>query len=328
MIKVSILVPVYGVETYIKECAESLFAQTYPCVEFIFVDDCSPDCSMEILQRCVDAHPLVASKVRIVRHEVNRGLGAARQTGLDAATGDAVCFVDSDDLMPSDAIEALVEKMEETGACIVSGASEHIFDDRTVVALPRHWSNELLIKHILWHKAAGHIWAKLYRRELFTSYGIRFKEGVDYGEDYATTPRLLLVGRRVWTDRVVYSYRAIRPESYCASISLKSLRSLIKANKVLEKFFQERDTKGVYAKYRNLGMLDALTYGYKFKLPREQMAEIDALLDYHPINLMAALIYRLYQKDYQSKWATKLYNLYRRSVLRKDKIKYALAQWL
>ena len=95
--KVSILVPIYGVEHYIEQCARSLFEQSYSDIEYIFVNDCTPDSSMDILKQVLSIYPNRKSQVRIIEHEHNQGLGAARLTATKAATGEAVMHVDSDD---------------------------------------------------------------------------------------------------------------------------------------------------------------------------------------------------------------------------------------
>ena len=102
MYQVSILVPVYGVEKYIERCARSLFEQTYENLEYIFVNDCTPDKSMEILMRVMEDYPNRKGNVRIFHHEHNRGLSAARNTALDAATSPFVTHVDSDDYLDCD----------------------------------------------------------------------------------------------------------------------------------------------------------------------------------------------------------------------------------
>ena len=89
---VSVILPVYGVEAYLPECVESLLEQSYPNLEIILVDDASPD-------RCgaiCDAYAERDSRVRVI-HQKNGGAASARNAGLDAAQGDCVCFVDSDD---------------------------------------------------------------------------------------------------------------------------------------------------------------------------------------------------------------------------------------
>ena len=104
MLKISILTPVYGVEKYIEQCARSLFEQSYAPIEYIFVDDCTPDKSIGILQSLLKEYPERAQQVRIIHHDRNRGVGAARQTALMAATGDYLLFADSDDMLPEDAV--------------------------------------------------------------------------------------------------------------------------------------------------------------------------------------------------------------------------------
>ncbi|MDE6509077.1 MAG: glycosyltransferase, partial [Muribaculaceae bacterium] len=86
--KVSVIAPVYGVESFIGRAVESMMAQTLDDVEFIFVDDCTPDGSVSVLRDVVVRYP--ERQVRILRHDVNRGLPAARNTGLDVARGEYI----------------------------------------------------------------------------------------------------------------------------------------------------------------------------------------------------------------------------------------------
>lgn len=115
------MVPIYGVEKYIERCARSLFEQTYENLEYIFVDDCTPDKSIEILERVMEDYPNRKEQVRIIRHEHNRGLAAARNTALDAATSPFITHVDSDDYLSLDAIRLFVEKQMETGRILCLG---------------------------------------------------------------------------------------------------------------------------------------------------------------------------------------------------------------
>jgi glycosyltransferase involved in cell wall biosynthesis len=88
--KVSILVPVYGVENYIERCARSLFEQTYENIEFVFVDDCSPDNSIQELEKIIKNYPNRKGQIKIIHHEKNIGLSGARHTAINNATGDFV----------------------------------------------------------------------------------------------------------------------------------------------------------------------------------------------------------------------------------------------
>lgn len=88
--KISVLVPVYGVEKYIARCAESLFGQTYSNLEFVFVDDCTPDRSIAVLHEVMERWPQRAAQVRILRNDRNSGVGYVRQRLIDESTGDCL----------------------------------------------------------------------------------------------------------------------------------------------------------------------------------------------------------------------------------------------
>ncbi len=111
MVKVSIIVPVYNVEKYIERCLLSIIKQTYiGCIECIIVDDCGRDNSMTIADKIVTEYK---GNIRffIIHHKYNRGLSAARNSGLDVATGDYIYYLDSDDELPADAIQLMVEEV-------------------------------------------------------------------------------------------------------------------------------------------------------------------------------------------------------------------------
>lgn len=113
--KVSIIVPVYKVEKYIGSCAVSLFSQTWSNIEFIFVDNNTPDCSMALVREVLKSFPSRRDSVVFI-HESRQGLGYARYAGIKVATGDYILHVDSDDWVEPDFVEALVTKAEEEDA--------------------------------------------------------------------------------------------------------------------------------------------------------------------------------------------------------------------
>lgn len=118
--KVSVCIPVYGVEKYIERCARSLFEQTMLYgIEFIFVDDCTPDRSMEILTEVLQEYPHRKEQVKIVRHEQNKGLTGARNTALAHASGDYIIHCDSDDWVDAGLYETMYNRAVETGADVV-----------------------------------------------------------------------------------------------------------------------------------------------------------------------------------------------------------------
>ena len=95
--KVSVIIPVYNVEKYIERCARSLFGQTLDDIEYIFIDDCSTDNSIFIMQNILEEYPKRKNSVKIIRHSVNKGVGQTRQDGIDVASGQYLIHCDPDD---------------------------------------------------------------------------------------------------------------------------------------------------------------------------------------------------------------------------------------
>ena len=106
---VSIIIPFYNVEDYIEECLKSVINQTYKNLEIICVDDCSPDNSYIIVNKYID----IDKRIKLIRHKENLGLGGARNTGLQNANGKFVYFLDSDDYIEIDDIDALFQPYEK-----------------------------------------------------------------------------------------------------------------------------------------------------------------------------------------------------------------------
>lgn len=128
---VSVIVPVYKVERYIEQCARSLFGQTMEDLEFIFVDDCTPDASMAILERVLDDYPARRSRVKILHNEVNRGLPYTRSRGVGMASGEYIIHCDSDDWVEPDMYEKLYTKASEGHLDMVICSMRWVYPDHT-----------------------------------------------------------------------------------------------------------------------------------------------------------------------------------------------------
>ena len=207
--KVSICVPIYGAEKYIEKCARSLFEQTYEDIEYIFVDDCSPDCSMDILWRVAKEYPYRLSSVVIVKHSKNEGLAIARNTAISKATGDFVFNVDSDDYIEKDAIESLVHSENNTGADIVTGLfiiNESSIDTRYIE--PKYKDKDSMLLNMLsnvWHHELCN---RLIRRSLFVDNQIKALPYVNLCEDWQVVPRLVYYADKCITlEKYTYHYR-------------------------------------------------------------------------------------------------------------------------
>lgn len=283
MEKVSLLVPVYGVERYIEACARSLFEQTYPYIEYVFVDDCSPDGSIDVLLRVLTDYPERREQVRIVRHDHNRGLGAARHTAYTAATGDFLMHVDSDDLLPREAVALLMDKADE--ADIVDGGYAEWTDGKAVrTHAPNHESKERYLKKMLCQNVTSNrIWGRLYRRALLEAHGVHSVEGIDYCEDYAVVPRALLHARRATVDATVYCYRTDNESSYTHNISEKNLLSFLHACQLVAAYFEREDKAGIYRTQVDVGMVNAYRCAVQGGIALSRVDEICTYRVHHPV---------------------------------------------
>ena len=116
---VSIIVPMYEAERYIERCARSLFEQTFYELEYIFVDDFCSDNTIKILKKVKDEYPERKNQIKILHHKTNKGVSAARNSGLDSSTGEYILQVDSDDWIDSSAIELMYEYAKDKNVDLV-----------------------------------------------------------------------------------------------------------------------------------------------------------------------------------------------------------------
>lgn len=240
---VSILLPVYKVENFIQRCAESVFEQTYENLDIVFVDDCSPDNSVEIIKQVLERFPQRKNQVRIIRHERNRGLAAARNTAVDAATGKYLMHVDSDDYLDVTTVERSVDKIEESKADAVIFGNNYVLPDKTIshiIKVPED-KNEY-IKQLLLRTTRFNIWGAMYKTELYKKYDIRAIEGINNGEDFAVIPRLLYNAKKiVGLEMPLYNYVCFLNEnSYTNSFSRNSAECHIRILSLLRQYFSER----------------------------------------------------------------------------------------
>ena len=164
MPKVSVIIPVYGVEKYIERCARSLFEQTLDDMEYLFIDDCTPDNSIGVLKMVLDEYPSRKSQVQIHRMAQNSGQAKVREWGMKNATGEYVIHCDSDDWVDNDIYRNMYEVAIEANADMVAcgyyidGNSPH---PPKLFNAPR--SNHELISQMLLGKYPSYMWNKLVR---------------------------------------------------------------------------------------------------------------------------------------------------------------------
>lgn len=176
-LKVSIIVPIYNVESYIVRCLDSIARQTYPNIEVVFVDDCGIDKSMSILQNYLSTHSFPVYK--IIKHTYNRGLSAARNTGLEKASGKYVYFLDSDDEIYDTCIESLINPLEDFPYEVVVGSYQVLFENGTpeyhVLPMGKLGNPLKAYADGIWYVMA---WNKLCKKSFLIENSLYFKEGL------------------------------------------------------------------------------------------------------------------------------------------------------
>lgn len=221
-VRLSVIVPVYGTERYLRRCLDSLSEQTLRNAEFILVDDCTPDHSGRIMAE----YAARDSRFRILRHERNRGLYASRLTGAAQAAGDYIAFLDSDDYVSVDFYRAAADHADDGGFDVVMGDTVWELADGRRVVRPVHdgcfpgdalygddvrrafYAQELSCYS--WHT----IWNKIYRRDLFDRCRAELEkldQHIIMTEDVAFSSVLLYEARsmaRIHDDGVFYCMHA------------------------------------------------------------------------------------------------------------------------
>jgi glycosyltransferase involved in cell wall biosynthesis len=230
MDKVSIVIPIYRVENYIERCILSVLNQTYPNIEIILVDDASPDRSIDIAKNTVSViGKKTTCNIQYLSHDYNRGLSASRNTGLLAATGKYVYFLDSDDALPPNSINDLYSTIEHyKGLQMTFGYVEtfpnHInWYDISKYGLHDVYQSNDEIRQTFYRpnqKTSNHAWNKLFLREFLLSNHLFFKEGLIHEDDLWTYMYVKKLCSFAITRYVTY-HHYIRSTSITRTISLK-----------------------------------------------------------------------------------------------------------
>lgn len=194
--KVSIIIPVYRVEKYIARCCASLFGMRLDGVEFLFVDDASPDGSIAVMRDVLKQYPSRAPYVRVLSHEKNKGVACARNTGLDAATGDYIAFVDADDWVEPDMFEKMYRLAKQHQLDIVGCDWYLEFEhSKRYLKQPPCDNPQDCLRAMLAGEMRWFLWSFIVSRSLYVQHGIRFIGGANIGEDMAVLIRCFSFAR-------------------------------------------------------------------------------------------------------------------------------------
>ena len=206
---ISVCIPIYKSEKYIAQCAHSLFIQTLDDIEYIFINDCTPDKSIDILEAIIQQYPNRKNQIRIIHHNTNKGIAAVRNTALHHATAEYIIYCDSDDWVDINMYKYLYNKAIQTKADIVWCRYDTTTDPILLFSPSTDitYTNIDYIKKICLGQFHGSTWNKLIRKELLISNNLSFIEGQNILEDESMILRVLCFANNIqYVDKTLYHY--------------------------------------------------------------------------------------------------------------------------
>lgn len=278
MPKVSVIIPVYGVEKYIERCARSLFEQTLDDIEFIFVDDCTPDRSIEILKQLLEDYPQRKKQVIIVSHEKNMGLPIARQSGLKVASGKYIAHCDSDDWVDVTMYEKMYKKSVYADYDIVvcdyyeSDGISHVRKNEYISDKIEETMSSILLK-----KTHSVLWNKLVKKSIYNNeiiYPI-----ANNAEDYALLVQLAYHSK---------SFGYVNESLYFYFYNTSSITKVMTNENLINRFNQSMS---------NIGIVET------FLRQNQSIAKYFGELDCIKVIEKEILISSSFDKELYKKWA-------------------------
>lgn len=248
--KVSIIVPIYNVSNYVERCVSSLMEQTYENIEYIFVNDCTPDNSIEILTRTIKKYPNRYKSTQIISNKHNLGLAKTRRVGTMAATGEYIIHCDSDDWVEKNMIEELIKVATQEDVDMV--ICDLILDYGTTSQYyPQKLTNPTTSKEvqakIINQEVHGSCCNKLIRRTLCNNI-VSTSEYINLAEDELFSIKVLNNNISVvYLPKAFYHYIQTNESSICHSLSYKSIQSRMLVIKECTKLVNEKEFNNFYA---------------------------------------------------------------------------------
>ena len=277
MSKVSVIIPVFKVASFVERCTRSLLEQTLQDVEFIFVDDASPDESMDIVKRVTSEYD---RDVKILVHQKNKGLPAARNTGIATAGGEYIYHCDSDDWVEADILEKMYNAAIAVDADIAYSDFFLSFESGE-----RYMSNpvfstgeDLLTKGFLSGTTKYNVWNKLVKRSLYEDAGVLFPEGHSMGEDMTMIMLASKAGKVAYVDEALYHYVKLNTNAFSNTFSQRHLDDIkFNSDRVFD-YLKDTTVPGEYLNFFKLNIkLPFLLSGDKsqYRLWKEWFPESD-----------------------------------------------------
>ncbi len=248
---VSVIIPVYNASATLGVCLDSLNRQTIQRFELLFIDDSSTDGSLDILMSYAEQYSTGDFVVKVLRHERNRGVAAARNTGLEYATGEYVYYVDADDFIEPDTLECLLKEAQEKELDIVGHEWFLTFkSDERYMKQPLFVTPDEALRQMMCGVMRWNLWLFLVRRSLYVENNIRFIEGMNMGEDMMVMMKLFACAKRVAIiNRAFYHYGQSNSGSLTKTYSAEHIRQVTNNVQEAEQFISASSYVGLLSEF-------------------------------------------------------------------------------
>lgn len=286
--KVSVIVPIYKVEPFIEKCAHSLFSQSLDSIEYIFVDDCSPDNSITLLKLILENYPARIKDTRIISHHHNKGLAASRNTGISLASGEYVIFCDSDDWIDTRMYETMYNTAIKNNYDIVVCdyisvfPKKDIYYSQSFIETPKEF-----LKGILSGKLHNGVWNKLIKRSIYNQLDFLWIEGINMWEDVSIIPRIAFFSNKIkYLPKAFYYYNQQNLNSYTSIWSNTSINNVFEVVKIIDLFFSSHSNEFnndiIYFKLNAKNLLIQNTSYNDIERVKNEFSEVNSMVFSHP----------------------------------------------
>ncbi len=242
MHKISVIIPVYNVEEYLRQCLDSIVSQTYNNLEIIIINDKSPDNS----QKIIDEYAAKDSRIKPIFHKINKGLGGARNTGISVATGDYISFIDSDDYIALNTYEILSQEIEKNNSDIINFGRTDKYPNEEKIWKPAYnkqiyYSGWEDIKDAtLKNKFNPICCTSIYKKNLIIDNNIVFPEKLLFEDFFFSFQTKTLAGKISYIDNPLYYWRKEREGSITYTVNSRDIE-VCKSLQLVEDFLQKHN---------------------------------------------------------------------------------------
>ena len=258
-IKVSVCIPVYNAEAYIEQCVRSLFEQTLDSIEYVFIDDCSSDNSIGVMQNILEEYPHRKHQVKIIRHQVNKGVTQSRCDGVASCTGDYIIHCDADDWVDANMYETMYNKAIETDADVVCCNKKiHKKNFYRIVKMPNISTSDEFICRVVSNISFSSLWDKLFRKTIAKSLDLYIPTDIYMREDVIRLVQMLLKCQKIaFVDNPFYNYR-LSSNSLTGNVTREKYENVLASTEILGEILLDSRFKKALTALKCLDLLSAV----------------------------------------------------------------------